>query len=90
MVAISDFLSMSLMVASYTWPSCIWTLSSWRPDTGVVLETTWALVMIRPVSSMTKPEPLDRGTVRPNRGCLRKEKRGMGWKVGEGGWVDRG
>lgn len=46
------------------------TLSCCWPDTGVVLETTWALVTISPLSDITKPDPLDRGMFRPKRGCL--------------------
>lgn len=51
---------------------CCW------PDTGVVLETTWALVTISPFSDMTNPDPLDRGIVRPNRGCLREQDKHIG------------
>ena len=48
---------------------CCW------PDTGVVLETTWALVTISPFSDITKPDPLDKGMFRPKRGCLGGEEK---------------
>lgn len=70
MVAMSNFLSMSLMLASCTWPSWVCTRSCCWPDTGATLVTTWALVTMRPVSDTIKPDPLDRGTLRPKRGCL--------------------
>lgn len=50
---------------------CCW------PDIDVVLETTWALVTMSPFSDITKPDPLDRGILRPKRGCLQhKQKNG--------------
>lgn len=55
---------------SWTLDCCVCTLRCCWPDTGELLETTWALVTISPLSDITKPEPLDRGMVRPNRGCL--------------------
>lgn len=77
MVAMSDFLSMSWMVASYASPFCSCTFSCCRPEAVLELDTTWALVMINPASDMMKPEPLDSGTFRPNRGCLRRKARGI-------------
>lgn len=57
---------------------CNSTLRCCWPDTGVVLETTWALVTISPFSDITNPDPLDRGIVRPNRGCLREQHKHVG------------
>ena len=90
MVAMSDFLSMSLMVASYVSPFCSCTLSCCRPETALEVDTTWALVTIRPASDMMKPEPLDRGTLRPNRGCLRGASAGRGGVVRAGGGLLEG
>lgn len=75
MVAMSAFLSTSLTAASYASPSWSWTRSCGLPVTVPVVVTTWALVTITPEWVTMKPDPLDRRTWRPNRGCLERNGR---------------
>lgn len=70
MVAMSATWSTSCTTASYCSPLASFTRTRRR------LATTCALVTMSPSGDTTKPEPLEMGTSRPEKGCLQG---GTGW-----------